>query len=85
MDKTTTLRPGDIVQLGPETRNKMFAFCFLVVTELKPFGVQGYVQALGQDGEVGGQAYYRAKWNEFEPIGRAVWASILQEEIGADG
>ena len=65
----------DIVQLNPATcRNQMFAGCLLVVTELKVWGVQGYVQGLGNDGEPGGQAYYRANWNEFEPTGgRAVW------------
>jgi hypothetical protein len=59
MDKIE-LKPGDVVQLNPETcRNPMFAACFLTVTELKTWGVQGYVQGLGQDGKPGGQAYYR--------------------------
>lgn len=56
---------NDVVQLNPETvKNKMFAGCFLVVTELKNWGVQGYVQALGQGGQPGGAAYYRASWDE---------------------
>jgi len=64
---------GDVVQLNPETcRNAAFAGCFMTVTEPKSWGAQGYVQALGRDGKPGGQAYYRAKWDEMEgPIGRA--------------
>lgn len=66
---------GDVVQLNPElVRNKMFSGCFMVVTEPKSWGAQGYVQALGQEGKPGGQAYYRAQFDEMEPIGAtAAW------------
>lgn len=68
------LKVGSIVQLNPETvGNKMFAACFLTVTEIKSWGVQGYVQSLGENGEPGGQAYYRAKWEEMELVGIAEW------------
>ena len=61
---------GELVQLNPETcRNMMFAGCIMTVTETKPWGAQGYVQALGADQEPGGQAYYRAKWDEMERTG----------------
>lgn len=70
------LEEGQLVQLNPETvGNKMFAACIMVVTEPKAFGAQGYVQGLGQNGEPGGQAYYRAKWEEMEPVGMAQWVS----------
>ena len=70
------LKEGQLVQLNPETvGNKMFAACIMVVTEPKTFGAQGYVQGLGQNGEPGGQAYYRAKWEEMEPVGMAEWVS----------
>lgn len=62
-----------VVQLGPNTENPMFKFCMLTVTEVYPWGVQGYVQALGKDGEPAGQAYYRAKNGTFEVVGQAVW------------
>lgn len=63
------LQPGMLVQLNPETvRNPMFSACIMVVTEPKAFGAQGYVQALGQDGKPGGQAYYRANWEEMERV-----------------
>ena len=61
----TPLRVGQVIQLNPETtRNRMFAACLLVVTEPKAFGCQGFVQMTGEDGKPGGQAYYRAGWEE---------------------
>jgi hypothetical protein len=51
----------------------MFAGCIMIVTEPKLWGAQGYVQALGTNGERDGQAYYRAKWDEMEVVGKAEW------------
>lgn len=70
MEAASNLVFGEIVQLNPETcRNRMFAGCMMTVTEPKPWGAQGYVQGLGQDGNPTGQAYYRAKWEEMEWTG----------------
>ena len=70
IEQILDIRPGEIVQLNPETcRNPMFAACLMTVSEVKPWGAQGYVQALGQEGKPGGQAYYRAKWEEIEQTG----------------
>lgn len=67
MKPVLSLARGEVVQLNPETcRNRMFAGCLMVVTEPKSWGAQGYVQALGENGAVGGQAYYRANWEEIE-------------------
>lgn len=68
---------GGIVQIAPDCEtNPAFGGCLLIVTEIKGWGVQGYVQALGasRDAGMGGQAYIRLKWDEIEPTGgRAVW------------
>lgn len=71
------LTPGTVVQLNPETvRNQAFAACFMVVTEPKSFGAQGYIQGIGEDRDSwGGQAYYRANWEEMEIIGTAEWVA----------
>lgn len=71
------LTVGSIVQLNPATvRNKAFAACMMIVTEPKPFGAQGYVQALGENQKTpGGQAYYRAHWDEMEVCGVAEWVA----------
>lgn len=70
--------PGLVFQIDPEfDGNKAFAGCFLVATEIKTWGVQGYVQALGETrSERGGLAYIRIKWEDIEFIGTAVWACI---------
>ena len=70
MEQGEDLLVGELVQLNPETcRNRMFAGAIMTVTEPKPWGAQGYVQALGKDEQPGGQAYYRAKWEEMEKTG----------------
>lgn len=81
--KLFPIEPGDIVQLSPtSTRSPMFAGCFMVITEPKPWGAQGYVQALGKDGKPGGQAYYRATWDEMYPVGaKAEWVVSHEETI----
>lgn len=74
MEKTDSLEIGDLVQLNPETvKNKMFAACIMVVTEVKSWGAQGHVQSLGENGQPGGQAYYRAKFDEMELVGIVEW------------
>jgi hypothetical protein len=64
------MNPGDVVQLIPDkTRNRAFAGCLFVITEVKPWGAQGYVQALGMNRDIdGGQAYYRAKTEEMSHV-----------------
>lgn len=70
----TTLEVGDIVQLGPNTPNPMFAYCLMTVTEPKSWGAQGYVQMTGENGQRGGQAYYRSTWEHMAPTGgKAAW------------
>ena len=71
------LQPNEIMQLNPQTvGNRAFAGCLFVVTEPKSWGAMGYVQALGENRDTpGGQAYYRAQWEEMEPTGGFVeWA-----------
>jgi hypothetical protein len=71
-----TMKKGQIVQLNPDTvGNKAFTGCLMIVSEPKEFGAQGYVQGLGTRDEGGGQAYYRAKWDEMELCenGMAIW------------
>jgi hypothetical protein len=73
--------PNDIVQLDPfKTGNRMFAGCLMIVTDVRSWGVQGYVQSLGENGELGGQAYYRAEYGTFEPTGgKAAWSVVEVE------
>ena len=59
---------GDIVQVNPS--KEMFGGCMVMVTEVKSWGIQGYVQSAG----VLGQQYIRLKFEDIEPTGgKAVW------------
>lgn len=72
--KEMDLRKGDVVQLAPTAANQAFAYCMMIIDEPKPWGAQGYVQGLGENREkIGGQYYYRAKWEEMEYVGHATW------------
>lgn len=77
MKPGTPLEVGEIVHLDPATtRSKAFAGCFMVVTEPKEFGAQGYITPIGERLDIppNGWCYYRANWDEMEPTGgRAVW------------
>jgi len=72
MDEVS-LREGDVVQLSPDVANPLFAGSFMVVTDPKPWGAQGYVLVLGTNAQQSAQAFYRAKWEEMEYIGTAIW------------
>ena len=71
---THDVKVGDIVQVTPE--KEMFGACMVVVTEVKSWGIQGYVQSAG----VPGQQYIRLKFDEYEPTGgKTVWIVGEQE------
>ena len=59
---------GDIVQVDPGVET--FGGCMVVVTEVKSWGIQGYVQSAG----VEGQAYIRLECQDYEATGgKAIW------------
>jgi hypothetical protein len=58
----------EIVQVRPDFAN--FGACLVVVTEVKSWGVQGYVQSAG----VPGQHYIRLKHEDIAKTGgKAAW------------
>ena len=67
---TEEIQVGEIVQINPE--KVMFGACMVVVTEVKTWGVQGYVQSAG----VPGQQYVRIKHDDFQRTGgMAAWVA----------
>lgn len=65
----TKVKQGEIVQVNPSVET--FGACMVTVTEVKGWGVQGYVQSAG----VPGQQYIRLKWEDFELTGGvAIWS-----------
>jgi len=68
------IKVGDIVQINPYM--ELFGACFVVVTEVRSWGIQGYIQSAG----VAGQQYIRLRLEEMEPTGgKAVWG-VGEEE-----
>jgi|HubBroStandDraft_3_1064219.scaffolds.fasta_scaffold04924_7 hypothetical protein len=68
------MKETDVVQIDP-AHDEVFGGCFLIVTEVKPWGVQGYVQVPGK-----GQAYYRCEYENCHLIGRAEWIANREGE-----
>lgn len=68
-----TLKIGDVVQISPELKNCFFCGCFMMVTEPKSWGAQGFIAMPQGREELPGRAYFRCKWEEMEFIGHAVW------------
>lgn len=67
MTKQHDLQVGDVVQIDPEHDNR-FGGCFMQITEVKSWGVQGFVKTPGQ-----GDAYYRCEYEQMHKIGAAEW------------
>jgi hypothetical protein len=71
------IRVGDVVQIDPVTmvEGGFFAGCLMIVTEVKSWGVQGYIAVPAARGAPPGEAYYRATWEQVVRIGRAAWVA----------
>jgi hypothetical protein len=69
---------NDVMQIDP-AHDGMFGGCFMIVTEVKKWGVQGYVQIPGK-----GQAYYRCAWENCYLIGNAQWIVKRDDEDAMD-
>lgn len=76
----TSLQIGDVVQIRGD--HELFAGCFMLVTEPKPWGAQGFVSMPTARGELPGRAYFRPKFEDMELIGRAVWVPADELEEG---
>ena len=63
------LNEGDIIQITDES-NKWYP-CLLVISEVKPWGVQAYITIPSNDGKQPQNAYYRIENGKFEKIGVA--------------
>jgi hypothetical protein len=66
----SAVRENDIIQIT-DPENKWFP-CLLVVSEVKSWGIQGYITIPNNTEEPNGTAYYRIENGKFEVVGRAV-------------
>ncbi len=75
MNGKQMLSPGSVVQIDP-AHDERFGGCFMQVTELKSWGVQGFVKV-----PAGGMAFYRVPFAGIEYIGEAIWV----DDVTANG
>lgn len=63
------IAPGDVVQIDPN-KSSRFGGCFMQVTSIQPFGVEGFVKI-----PTAGRAPFVAEFHTIRRIGRAEWVS----------
>jgi len=61
------IQANDVVQIDP-AHDPVFGACLLIVTEIKAWGVIGYVKIPGK-----GLAYYRVPFEKIHKVGAAEW------------
>lgn len=65
---------GDILQIDPE-HDHIFGGCFMLVTEPKEWGAQGFFDVPGE-----GKAFYRVDHENATRVGFAEWLPEEEEE-----
>jgi len=75
------LKIGDVVQINPD-HDEVFGGHFMVVTEPKSWGAQGYCMCFPSTDDkcqnlTGGIAFYRCKFENMHFIGKAEWMSSI--------
>ena len=80
------IKIGSVVQVSPDKqKDGFFPGCFMLVTEVNSWGVQGFVAIPEKRGVMPNEAFFRAKFDEVELIGDAVFVpESLLEEIQKD-
>lgn len=74
-----TLKVGDVVQQG-HVEDSFFDFCFIQVTEVKDWGIQGFVPMPEERGKPPSQAYTRVKFENIEYVGKATFVSGVSKD-----
>lgn len=73
------LVPGDVVQIDP-AHGLMWGGCFLLVEEVKSWGVQGFVPMPERADKPPGCAHLRVPWKHMELVGTAVFVPRPEAE-----
>lgn len=80
------VKPGDIVQIDPQSqlgdKDGFFAACYVIVEEVKGFGIQGYVLVPSKRGQNPDRVYGRFNWEDFEFVGHSEWVAKDDEANG---
>lgn len=65
---------GSVVQINDRISRVGWVGAFLIVTEVREWGVMGFVPMVANLDEPAGRAYLRPKWEQVEYIGEALFA-----------
>jgi len=66
---------GDIVQLNPR-KNEMFGGCLVFVTDVRAWGVKGYIPMPDQN-----KVCLNLRWDDFEYCGQAHFMTEEKEDL----
>lgn len=75
-EKSQAIQPGVVVQITA-TSESMYAWCFMLVTDISEEWVEGFVWTPRSPTLEPNRESYRARWKEVEFIGEAVWLPEL--------
>ncbi len=68
--ETAAHTPGDVFQITEAHGRQGWIGSFVMATEIKPWGIQGFVPIIKTHDEQN-RAYIRLKWSEIEFVGHA--------------
>lgn len=63
---------GSVVQLNERASDECYIGCLLIVTEVRSWGVQGFIPVPHERGKPAGHVFLRPKWEALEWVGTAV-------------
>lgn len=74
--------PGSVVQLNERASAPCYVGCFLLVSEVRSWGVQGFIATPHERGEPASNIWLRPAWDAIEYIGQAVMVPAAEEQDG---
>lgn len=73
---------GSVVQLNEMASDECYIGCLLIVTEIKPWGVQGFIPVPNERGKTAGHVFLRPKWQALEWVGTATLQPARETDDG---
>lgn len=81
MTKDERVKVGSVLQIDPQ-HDERFGASLLVVTEVKSWGVQGYIRV--PQVPKASNAFYRVEWAKVEYIGESAWLAVKPDTDEAE-
>lgn len=81
-DQGRFVHVGDVLQINEHASDPCYVGCLLIVSEIKSWGVQGFIPVPSRTGVPAANVWLRPKWEALERIGAAV---LTPAPSGEDG